>query len=180
MPNTIKIPTVFWAFATLGLFPYYLPSHNGMFAFQLVLALVCALLAYFSYRAAWPDTAAAKWKIGVGYLIVGGIVALVGLPLAIQNFPLSFSGPSLPMFSASIEGRYADPQGFAVEFLADGTLLANTANGQQVLKWAAYDGNRMKLEGTGFAANAAMCAYEVSTSTLKISDCPVTMTLTRM
>lgn len=178
MPNTIKLPTVFWAIAALGLFPYYLP--NGMFGFQLVLALVCALLAYFSYRAVRPDTAASKWKIGLGYLIVGGIVGLAGLPLAIQNFPLSFAGSSLPMFSASIEGRYADPQGFAVEFLADGTLLANTPNGQQVLKWAAYDGNRIKLEGTGFASSEAMCAYEVSASALKISGCPVTMTLTRM
>ena len=83
---------------------------------------------------------------------------------------------------AGIEGKYRDERGNPTEFLADGTAVAATSNGQQlVLKWTVYDGGRIKLENTSAdGGNAAVCSYTVDASSLRLTDCPIAMALTRL
>lgn len=83
--------------------------------------------------------------------------------------------------SGGVEGKYRDANGNPIEFFADGTLIAVTSGGEQIImKWATYDGNRMKLEGRGLFGSTVMCGYEVSSSALVLSGCPTAMDLTRL
>ncbi|WP_104668776.1 hypothetical protein [Ensifer adhaerens] len=86
--------------------------------------------------------------------------------------------------SPTIEGKYKadDGAGSSAEFLADGTLIFVSGGQQGVWNWTKLDDDRLKLApGGGLAGTkAAICTYALSSAELRLADCHLAMTLTRL
>ncbi|WJR67097.1 hypothetical protein QTA58_23445 [Neorhizobium sp. CSC1952] len=86
--------------------------------------------------------------------------------------------------SSTIEGKYRadDGAGSTAEFMSDGTLIFISGGQQGVWKWAKLDGDCLKLDpGSGLpGTKSAVCGYSVLANGLRLTNCHLAMTLTRL
>lgn len=101
--------------------------------------------------------------------------------LAAATFALLLSSCSS---SPGIEGKYRadDNAGSSAEFLGDGTLIFVSGGVQGVWTWTKLDDGRLKLAPGGglVGTKPAICTYALSSAELRLADCHLAMTLTRL
>jgi hypothetical protein len=188
MQNTIKLPTIGWGIAALVAFPFNPSNPIAIVAVRLLMAALFGYFAYKSYRNGLAADATPKEQAkatqrnrkqlaaAVGVIVVG---VLVGIGTGLIRLPNVTS--ALP-FTASIEGKYRDPNGNTVEFLGDSTAIIVIGGQQAIWKWSTYDDNRLKLEpGPGvLGVSSAMCNYQLNGASLRVTGCDYAMQLTRI
>lgn len=113
------------------------------------------------------------WKVDIGVSLMKTKFATLA---TIAILTAACSGNS------GIVGKYTSPDGSSADFLGDGTAVFAKQGNQRIWKWSTYDGNRIKLEPASpiLGVEAAMCNYELSTSSLRVTGCEYAMLLNRI
>ncbi|MCZ7935733.1 hypothetical protein O9X90_25735 [Agrobacterium leguminum] len=107
-----------------------------------------------------------------------------------RSFPSGLAAATLALLlsscsgSPSIEGKYRaeDRAGATAEFLSDGTLIFVSGGKQGVWSWTKLNDSRLKLAPGGglVGTQPAICTYALSSSELRLANCHLAMTLTRL